>query len=154
MKRADRRVPIDSTGDLGKALRRISAASILLAPLLSGCATRGFSIDGAVPDKASITGSVDQAQLDARLHSSDANTIRNAVSAIDLDRLDPQGAAWSNPVSGNSGMIFDVADKRDRGGLCRLFHSSIVSYNGVQVFSGRACMDRFGFWSLTSFEPA
>jgi hypothetical protein len=133
--------------------RDVCYALLLLSPLLSGCAAGGFSIDGAVPDKASITGSVDRAQPNEHARSSDADAVRDVVSVIDTGKIDGGGVPWSNPVTGDSGVIVDVVDRQEKQGSCRLFRASRISYDGVKMFHGKACRDRFGFWSLVEFEP-
>lgn len=139
----------------GRELPRWSPGGVLLVLsfLLSACASRGLSIESAVPDRASITGSVGAAQRDDA-EASDAGTIRSAVSAVDMGKLGPDGMAWSNPVTGNSGVIYDVAEKREGGGLCRVFRASRVTFDGVTVFHGKACLSRFGVWSLAAFDAA
>lgn len=85
--------------------------------------------------------------------ASDAATVRNAVSSLDTSRLG-EGVPWSNPATGSSGIISGVSETTDRGGLCRTFDTSRVTYDGIVMFHGRACMDGRGGWSLVAFEPA
>ena len=133
--------------------RHVCYALLLIPPLLSGCAAGGFSIDGAVPDKASITGSVEDAQPDENARASDAGVIRNAVSVVDMGTFDKNGMPWSNPVTGDSGVIVEVVEEHGKKGPCRRFRASRISYDGVKMFRGKTCADRFGFWTLADFEP-
>ena len=126
-------------------------SQLFSAHFLVGCASRGVSLASAIPDKSTITGSIGRTQRDAG-QGSDAATVRNAVSALDMSRADG-GTPWSNPATGNSGVISSVVEMTGTTGLCRSFEVSRVAYDGVKLFHGQACMDAGGAWALVAFQP-
>lgn len=126
-------------------------SQLFSAHFLVGCASRGMSLASALPDKSTITGSIGRTQRDPG-QASDAATVRNAVSALDMSRADG-GTPWSNPATGSSGVISSVVETTGGTGLCRSFDASRVSYDGVRLFHGQACMDAAGAWALVAFQP-
>ena len=127
------------------------AAVVLCA--LSGCAMKNFSVEKAVPDQATITGSVASAQQVDTQSSSDQNTVRNIVSALNFTQWGTKPVPWSNPETGSQGTITAIAEKKDDTGLCRQFQTSRESFDGVMLYKGETCMQNGGQWALTSFAP-
>lgn len=93
----------------------------------------------AVPDQTRVADSV---------------TIRNAISAADIEALQ-QGAplAWANADTGSRGTISGVSETKAAGVLCRTFTASRESYDGVGLYKGEACRGDQGNWHIQAFEP-
>lgn len=125
--------------------------------LLSGCAMSGFDLEKAVPDKATITGSVNKAsaveEVTDSSKMSDQNTIRNVVSALNFTQWGKTPIPWANPDTGSQGTITTVAEKKTDLGLCREFQTSREAFDGAALYRGQACMTQGGAWALTSFAP-
>ncbi|WP_436118767.1 RT0821/Lpp0805 family surface protein [Phyllobacterium sp. LjRoot231] len=121
--------------------------------LLSGCAMKDFSIEKAVPDQATVTGSVAPAQPADNKGSSDQLTVRNIVSALNFTQWGNKPVPWSNPETGSQGTITAIAEKKDDAGLCREFQTSRESFDGVMIYKGETCMQNGGQWTLKSFAP-
>lgn len=127
--------------------------------VLSGCAMSGFDLEKAVPDKSSITGSVEKPQpatsTEANSSSklSDQNTIRNVVSALNFTQWGKTPIPWANADTGSQGTITTVAEKKTTEGLCREFETSREAFDGAAIYRGQACMAQGGTWALTSFAP-
>lgn len=123
--------------------------------MVSGCAMGGFSIDKAVPDKSTITGSVAPAKA-AETDSgkaSDQSAIRNVISALDFTQWGKKPVPWANPNTGSQGTITTIAETRTNAGLCRQFETSREAFDGVSLYQGETCMGDSGNWVLTSFAP-
>ncbi|WP_407865933.1 RT0821/Lpp0805 family surface protein [Phyllobacterium phragmitis] len=132
---------------------RLTAVVALCA--LAGCAMKGFSIEKAVPDTTTITGSVPAAQQ-GEIDSgklSDQVTIRNIVSALDFRKWGETPIPWANPETGSQGTITTVAEKKTETGLCRQFQTSREAFDGVSLYRGETCLQRDGAWMLKSFAP-
>lgn len=121
--------------------------------LLSGCAMKDFSVEKAVPDQATVTGSVAPAQPVDGKGSSDQLTVRNIVSALNFTQWGNKPVPWSNPETGSQGTITAIAEKKDDAGLCREFQTSRESFDGVMIYKGETCMQNGGQWTLKSFAP-
>ncbi|PRD45975.1 hypothetical protein C5748_00580 [Phyllobacterium phragmitis] len=116
---------------------------------------KGFSIEKAVPDPTTITGSVPAAQQAETDNGklSDQLTIRNIVSALDFRKWGETPIPWANPETGSQGTITTVAETETDAGLCRRFQTSREAFDGVSLYSGETCMERDGAWMLRSFAP-
>lgn len=133
--------------------RKLSLLAALC--MVSGCAMGGFSIDKAVPDKSTITGSVAPAKA-AETDSgkaSDQSAIRNVISALDFTQWGKKPVPWANPNTGSQGTITTIAETRTNAGLCRQFQTSREAFDGVSLYRGETCMEDGGNWVLTSFAP-
>ncbi|WP_342634456.1 RT0821/Lpp0805 family surface protein [Phyllobacterium salinisoli] len=132
---------------------RLVAAVALCA--LAGCAMKGFSIEKAVPDSTTITGSVPAAQQAETDGSklSDQLTIRNIVSALDFRKWGETPIPWANPETGSQGTITTVAETKSDTGLCRRFQTSREAFDGVSIYRGETCLEKDGAWMLRSFAP-
>ena len=129
------------------------AALVLLAP--AGCAMSGFSIEKAVPDNTTITGSVPAAQQGEpdKGKLSDQTTVRNAISALDFRKWGETPIPWANPETGSQGTITTVAETKTDTGLCRRFQTSREAFDGVSLYRGETCLEKDGAWMLKSFAP-
>lgn len=115
----------------------------------------GVSIESAVPDTSSITGSVSTSQqpdMDKETLS-DRNAIRNVVSALDFNSWGMNPVPWANPDTGSQGVIQQVSEVEKSGGLCRQFETSRQAFDGVALYQGETCMKKGGNWVLKSFAP-
>ncbi len=124
--------------------------------LFSGCAMSGFDLEKAIPDKSTITGSVNKQPVTEITDSSkmsDQNTIRNVVSALNFTQWGKTPIPWANPDTGSQGTITTVAEKKTEAGLCREFETSREAFDGAALYRGQACMAQGGAWALTSFAP-
>ncbi|MBD9371295.1 hypothetical protein IB238_01400 [Rhizobium sp. ARZ01] len=128
---------------------RIALLALCLAPL-SGCMSGlDFASEMSV-DKAVKTSAVPGARLD---NTSDAVTVRNAVSSADLDRNAGNPIPWANTVSGSAGVVSSVSELNDEAGrTCRDFTTTLHSYSGVANYDGRTCVGGDGIWALTRFD--
>jgi len=120
-----------------------------------GCAMGGFSIEKAVPDTSTITGSVRQAEP-AETDTgklSDRSAIKSVVSALNFTQWGKKPVPWANPDTGSQGTITTIAETNADNRLCRQFETSREAFDGVSIYRGETCMERGGQWALTSFAP-
>lgn len=129
-------------------------ASLLAAALaLGGCGAGGFSLEKADVDRSvatsSVSGSAPVADADG---TADQATIRNAVSAADIEEQAGRPLAWANPETGARGTITGLVQSKDGGRLCRSFGGSRESFDGVSMFQGRTCMVGTDQWRIEDFK--
>lgn len=128
---------------------RMALVAICLIPL-SGCMSSGFDFADTAVDKGARTASVPGGRADG---TSDAATVRNAVSSTDLTRNAGTPIPWANTVSGSAGVVSSVSELSDEAGRkCRDFTTTLHSYSGVANYDGRTCVGRDGMWMLTRFD--
>jgi hypothetical protein len=135
-------------------LRR-GAVLVFLAAACAGCASGGLGLDGLGVDDTIATGSIaregdgapDAEQL------SDEETIRNAVSSANLERLTGGSIPWANSATGSRGEISAIVERIEDGRLCRRFSVSRESFDGVALYRGEACLAT-GDWWMSAFEAA
>ncbi|MGQ0664068.1 MAG: RT0821/Lpp0805 family surface protein [Pseudomonadota bacterium] len=153
-------------------------AVLAAATLLSGCVTSGAGEVGANKTTfggllGGIGGAVAGAQFGkgkGRLVGVAAGTLLGALIGQEvgksLDRADiayanraqsrayaaPIGAqiAWSNPDSGNRGMLTPIREGRNQasGEVCREFHETIQVGGRTEQGYGIACRQADGSWRL------
>ncbi|WP_274629815.1 RT0821/Lpp0805 family surface protein [Arvimicrobium flavum] len=129
-------------------------AILALVLPLAGCGAGGFDLSKADVDRTLQTGSVGYATPTPDSTSvSDSLTIRNAVSAADVEALGGGPLAWANADTGSRGTITGVAETRAAGALCRTFTASRESYDGVGMYKGEACQGYRGAWRMKAFDP-
>ena len=115
----------------------------------------GFSIEKAVPDSSTITGSIkapQKAETDTG-QLSDQSTIKGIVSALNFTQWGKKPVPWANPDTGSQGTITTIAETKANDTLCRQFETSREAFDGVSIYRGETCMERGGQWTLTSFAP-
>ena len=129
-----------------------TAGAVLLAAnlLVAGCGAGGATLESAATDPT-LTSSISSTPVDA-VQTSDATTIRNAVSSIDLGGLEGQPLPWANADTGSRGAITELAEYSDNGRLCRRFLASRESYDGVGLFRGETCTAGSGLWKVPSLK--
>ncbi|WP_374847274.1 RT0821/Lpp0805 family surface protein [Brucella thiophenivorans] len=131
------------------------ASLVMFVFSLAGCAMGGFSIEKAVPDSSTITGSIktpQKAETDTG-KLSDQSTIKGIVSALNFTQWGKKPVPWANPDTGSQGTITTVAETKANDTLCRQFETSREAFDGVSIYRGETCMERGGQWTLTSFAP-
>ncbi len=117
---------------------------------LSSCGTMG-GLSKAENDPALVTGSVPVNPNINTAEVSDANTIRNAISAVDMSKASSVPFGWANRETGSAGTISKVAEISQEGTICRNFETSRESYEGVALFHGAACIGADGQWYMQEF---
>ncbi len=138
----------------GKRLPTGAVAVLGVALLASGCAGGGFSLAKAEVDPTILTGSVSPQGTAAKGDDqSDQLTIRNAVSAADLEGLKGGSVPWANPQTGARGAISNLVEEKEGSSLCRSFTTSRERFDGVGVFKGEVCMVAPGAWAVQAFQP-
>ncbi len=121
---------------------------------LSACAAKGVDLAQADVDKSLYTSNVaadPKASEPERV--SDEATIRNAVSAADIQGMSGTALAWANTETGSRGAITALDEHQEQGRLCRRFTTSRESYDGVALFKGEACKAQSGDWRMLDFKP-
>ncbi|MEO1747379.1 MAG: RT0821/Lpp0805 family surface protein [Pseudomonadota bacterium] len=135
---------------------------------LAGCAVSGNVID----DAGFSTGALSMAEPTPTIATDpferregetlgdndrllDEDTLRLAVTTLDLNLLPTDGASWANAATGTSGRITDIVERDVAGQKCRAFKATRRSYDGVSLYQGEVCLDpRNGWWtrSLTNLN--
>lgn len=134
------------------ALRKVAIGLCVFS--LAGCAMGGVSIEKAVPDSSTITGSVKQRPVETDTGKlSDQSAIRNVVSALNFTEWGKKPVPWANPDTGSQGTITTIAENNKNNQLCREFETSREAFDGVSIYRGETCMQRGGQWTVTSFAP-
>lgn len=128
------------------------AAAMLVAATLGGCASGGFSLSKADIDPSILTGSTNNAAPAAvdPDTAKDETTIRNAVSAADIDGLAGSPVPWANAETGSRGAISSLVEEKSGGLTCRRFTTSRERFDGVSQYRGEACMVAPGAWAIQS----
>lgn len=105
-------------------------------------------------DTSLVTGSIqDDADKPRDVQRmSDEATIRNAVSAADIDSQGVKPLAWANADTGARGSITGLSEFREDGLVCRRFATTKESFDGVHLFKGQACMVSAGAWRLEKLD--
>ncbi len=135
---------------MSRIFQRLSF-TFFAALALSACGTMGGGLAKVEADPALVTGSV---VVDPKVNTaevSDANTIRNAISAVDLSKASSVPLGWANRETGSAGTISKVAETSKDGAVCRKFETSRESYEGVALFHGAACIGADGQWFMQEF---
>lgn len=131
-----------------------AAAMLGIALMASGCAGGGFSLAKAEVDPTILTGSVGASGAVAKGDDqSDQITIRNAVSAVDVESLGGGSVPWANPQTGARGAISNLVEEKEGRSLCRRFTTSRERFDGVGVYKGEVCMVAPGAWAVQAFQP-
>jgi surface antigen len=164
----------------GKTANRLSAASLLAAPvavgliamLLGGCSTQLSSL---LPGGVSDTGpTVIRSSANAEpehtgsipLHMASTGNVPTGMNAMDwplaqaalreaLSRTDEgPSVPWENPASGARGTVTPIASAFTKDGMpCRNFIASHVK-DGVESWSeGLACRAGANLWEVKSVKP-
>ena len=134
-------------------LRRIcqQICLILLASLPLGACGTGGGLNTLNVDDSIETSALQDGVEPNPTQNSDANIIRNAVSAIDLNASPGAPLNWANQDTGSTGTISDIRESNDGGQLCRRFKTSRESFEGVAMYTGSTCMNGEKQWFVQNF---
>jgi surface antigen len=102
-------------------------------------------------DASMVTGAIDPAPLTDSVQNSDANTIRNAISAASLETSGGVPLVWANRETGSRGTISEITEQENDGVICRSFETSRESFEGVSLFKGSVCLGADGQWFMQDF---
>lgn len=84
---------------------------------------------------------------------SDDDIIKAAVAGANLKNGNLQNIPWTNEVTGNTGIISYVRERRNVSEICRKFVASKHNYDGISQYNGKICRTRMGqSWALQSIE--
>lgn len=132
----------------------------LLALALGGCVVAGPNA-GDMIDDTLITGSItprpapaatsDNSAIPDLERLSDRRTVRNAVSAADIEAA-AKSYPWANPQTGTNGVISALQEVRNGSRICRTFQTSRQRFDGVALYNGEACTTGAGEWALVRFD--
>ena len=88
----------------------------------------------------------------------DEDTLRLAVTTLDVNLVPAEGATWANAATGTHGRITDVVEREIAGQKCRTFTATRRSYDGLSLYQGEVCLEPGNGWwtrSLTNVnDPA
>ncbi|RIY03801.1 hypothetical protein D3218_01070 [Aureimonas flava] len=132
---------------------RLALACLVVASL-SGCTViSGKALEEVAVDRSITTASIPPVDPAAAADTlSDSRTVRNAVSAADIAKMDTAPLAWSNADTGASGTITAIRETRAGDAVCRQFKTSRQRFDGVALYDGEACTTGQGEWTLTRFS--
>jgi surface antigen len=134
--------------------RQLTAVALALAMAAgAGCAARGITLDSIAADRSIVTGSNGSAQRPDPATVSDEATIRNLVSAADLESLAVgESVGWNNSRTGSRGRVLEIDEYREAGRPCRRFRTTRESYDGIALYGGEACLLSGNEWTMLSFQ--
>lgn len=144
--------PIDSLPARVFRSACIKASLLAAALLLAGCGVGGFSLEKAEVDRSIVTSSVASGPVsdDTNL-ASDQQTIRNAVSSIDVEELGGKALPWANSDTGSRGQISSWPRRRPAA-WCADASRPRASFQGVAMYRGTACQAGSGAWQIQDFK--
>jgi surface antigen len=130
------------------------AVPFLAMAVATGCAQRGITLDSIAADRSLVTGATNGVhQRTDPVAVSDEATIRNLVSAADLEGLAVgETIGWTNSRTGSRGRVTDIVEFKEANQPCRRFRTTRESFDGVAVYSGEACLLSGNEWTMLSFE--
>lgn len=123
---------------------------LLTAAMLSACASGGGVSKADIDDTLQTSSIPDQSEPNPT-ENSDADIVRNAISAVDLKSSSGVPLNWANQDTGSKGTIFQITELREDGALCRQFKTSRESFEGVALYSGLVCVGTDKQWVVRSF---
>ena len=132
------------------AIKR-AAAFCCLIPLCA-CAS-GLDMSKVAVDDTLKTSATGARTVPDQTSVADSVTMRNAVSAADMEALGGAPLAWANPGTGSRGTITGVSETKAAGMLCRAFTATRESYDGVALYRGETCLGDQGAWHMRNFGP-
>ncbi|MEL6920282.1 MAG: RT0821/Lpp0805 family surface protein [Pseudomonadota bacterium] len=144
------------------------AAAVTSVVALSGCAVSGNAIDDAGLTSSTLSMAeatptiatnpfepqqgATETETDRML---DEDTLRLAVTTLDVATLSAEGAPWANASTGTNGRIINVSERIVADQKCRSFEATRRAYDGISLYQGEMCLDpRSGWWtrSLTNLN--
>jgi hypothetical protein len=127
------------------------AVAVGLCLGLAGCAG-GFSLKKVDVDPSIVT-SATGPEAPAAQAAGDETTIRNAVSAADIELLKGENVRWANPDTGARGTLSSLTETITGDRLCRDFTTSRENFDGVSLYQGRVCRVAPQIWRTERLEP-
>lgn len=123
-----------------------------LAGSLAGCTSGSFDLfEGASKvDRSISTATVAKPRQET---VSDQVTILNAVTSTDLMKLGDSPLPWANTSTGSAGVVSAIREQAKLGTTCRDFVTTRHAFDGIAQYTGSACLNPSGDWSLVSFDP-
>lgn len=116
--------------------------------LLSACSmsSKGadHSITNSISPQTAATGDTEQI--------SDETTVRNAVSSADPSGISAGSIGWANAATGSRGAISSLVEAQEGDVLCRRFTTTRESFEGIALYTGKACMTEPGSWKMMAFS--
>lgn len=121
---------------------------------IQSCTVSGWKTEKPSPDTSILTGSVASGQgtSDNSISLLDQKTIRDTVAATDKKNLARKSLDWSNSDTGNRGVISTLAEIKDHGKICRTFQTTHETFDGITLFSGKACEINNDIWTIVDFK--
>ncbi len=120
---------------------------------LAACASGGVDMSKVAVDDTLKTSATGSSTVPDQTSVADSVTIRNAVSAADIEVLNGAPLAWANPDTGSRGTVTGLAETRGVGVLCRTFTTTRESYHGIGLYKGETCLGDQGAWHIRDFGP-
>jgi surface antigen len=125
--------------------------TVLIVGLPLNACVSASGVSSVDADAALLTSSVAGTPLVDSTQDSDANTIRNAISAANLDNSNGVPLSWANRDTGSRGTV-NLIDESDRDGIvCRKFETSRESFDGVAMYRGNVCIGADKQWYMQDF---
>ncbi len=125
--------------------------TVLIAVLpLAACGSAG-GLSKVDADPSLVTGAIQQEALEDSAKNSDANTIRNAISAANLDMSGGVPLLWANRDTGSRGTVNQIDESERDGIVCRKFETSRESFEGVALYHGNVCLGADRQWFMQEF---
>ncbi|MCC6204221.1 MAG: hypothetical protein IT533_04470 [Hyphomicrobiales bacterium] len=132
------------------AMKRLAVLCCLMP--LGACAS-GLDMSKVRVDDTLKTNATGSQSVPDQTRVADSVTIRNAVSAADIEALSGAPLAWANPGTGSRGTITGVSETKAAGMLCRNFTATREAYDGVALYRGETCLGDQGAWHMRKFGP-
>ncbi len=134
-------------------MRRIFQRQLMIMVLvlpLCACGSAG-GLSKVDADPSLVTGAIQQEALSDSAQNSDANTIRNAISAANLDMSGGVPLLWANRDTGSRGTVNQIDETEKDGIVCRKFETSRESFEGVSLYQGNVCLGADRQWFMQEF---
>ena len=125
--------------------------TVLIAALPLGACGSAGGLSKVDSDPSLVTGSIQREALSDSAENSDANTIRNAISAANLDMSGGVPLLWANRDTGSRGTVNQISEREKDGIVCRSFETSRESFEGVSLYQGNVCLGTDGQWFMQDF---
>jgi len=124
----------------------------LLCFSIQACVVSGNQNQTRQTDHSLITSAVTAAKgnIDDVLPPADQRVIRDFVAKAGKNHTG--GLTWVSQETGNRGTISALADLQENGHTCRTFQTTRESYDGVLLFSGKACNISDNIWTITNLK--
>lgn len=125
---------------------------VALGLSIQGCVVSGNQNQARQTDHSLVTSAVtaDKGSLDDVLLLADQQVIRDFVAKAGANQTG--SLAWTNQETGNRGTISALVNLQENGYTCRTFQTTRESYDGVLLFSGKACNISGNVWTMTDLK--